>query len=165
MSRAIVVHSNAASEVSQDRFVAVCIAFQQAKNDLSQHLGNTDLTQLDNVSQAVYHLANKALRRKMKDAPTEHRVAVQKGEKLPFREIIAAAVKGRKQFTISDVADALKKRRQLPVAQDVPAYISTTLGTSTDLFTRVERGVYKFKKSRPRLTLKKAPKALEAAPA
>jgi len=160
MSKAIVV--SAVPEVSNDQFVAACVAFQQAKVALAQHLGQADLTQLDTVSSAVYDLANKALRRKMKDEKNVRQAAVHRGERKPFYEIIASAVQGRKKFTIPDVVEALKKRGQLPEAMDIPAYISTTLGTHKERFTRVERGVYKFKGTRRLLTLKRQPKALPA---
>ncbi len=161
----IVLARTAVPEVSNDQFVAACIAFQQAKSVLSQHLGSADLHQLNTVSGAVYDLANKALRRKMKEAPVEKTRAVKNGTRVPFREVIAQAVRGRRKFTIPEVIEALKKRQALPEAVDVGAYISATLSTNTDMFKRIERGLYTLKTTRRRLALKAAPKGLpEATP-
>ncbi len=149
---------NATSEVSNDTFVAACVAFQQAKTNLASHLGGADLEKLDAVSLSVYDLANKALRRKMKEAPSKTSQAVQSGSRKPFRDLIAQAVQGRKRFTIPEVIEALKKRGTLPESVDLNGYIARTLSTS-ELFKRVDRGVYRFN-NRRQLALKGKPKEL-----
>lgn len=153
----------AIGEVSNDNFVAACVAFQQAKAQLRSFLGEVEIEQLDAVSTPVYDLANKALRRKMKDAKFENTSLVARGARPTFPVCIARAVRNKKEFTPDDVIHGLKRIKLLPKATDIRSYISSTVTAHPELFKRLERGRYALVGKPQALALQKKPKALPAA--
>lgn len=159
-----IIKSPTAQEVSQDPFVLACVAFQQAKRQLSDLIGGGSVEKCDSVSQSVYDLANKAVKRRM-TAPRRlragNRKAVADGERLPFRDCVVKAVSRRKTFTSEDVVNGLERLKLLPESENVRGYVSLTLSSNTDTFKRVSRGVYTLKKALA-LPSKKATKALPA---
>jgi hypothetical protein len=150
--------ATAANEVSTDQFVRACVAFQQAKTVLSQHLNGADAMACDNVSRAVYNLANRALARKTPTKRTD-----PSGKRLTLPEAVAQSIHGKKSFDSQTVVEAMKRRGTLPKVENVKNYISTVLSTHKDRFKRLERGVYCLKepvKKKLVFAPNKAPKEL-----
>lgn len=152
--------ASAINELSPDEFIRACVAFQQAKTVLSQHLNGADAAACDTVSLAVYDLANKALTRKML-APASGR-EVRSGERLPLHQAIAKAVRGKKTFDTQTIIDSMKRRGTLPQSKNLRGYITATLCAHTELFKRVKTGVYRLRSPRKLVFENKPPKELPA---
>jgi hypothetical protein len=147
------------NEVSVDQFVKACVTFQQAKAILGQHLNGADVVACDTISSAVYKLANKAVSHQMRTHGNTIS-QVKRGDRIPFPQAIAQAVRNKPTFDTQTVIDAMKRRGTLPRAENIKAYVSSTLSGHAELFVRVERGVYRLKKRRLVWAVKKEPKAL-----
>lgn len=65
----------------------------------------------------------------------------------PTLYILVATVMGRDTIGIPEIIRRLKARRWVPASKDVAAYMSLTLSSNTNVFERVERGVYKVANS------------------
>ncbi len=156
--------ATAVNEVSSDQFVKACVQFQQAKTLLSQHLSGADVTACDNVSRAVYNLANKALTRKAGRPPMNAK-ALKGGKHVSLVDRIVQAVQGKKSFDIQTVIDSMKRRGTLPKAENTKNYVSNLLSMNPTRFKRLERGVYCLKASGKKKLVyapKKTPKELPA---
>jgi hypothetical protein len=151
--------ASAINELSPDQFIRACVAFQQAKSALSQHLNGADAAACDTVSRAVYDLANKAVSHNMRNH-SKTILAVKSGKRLPLYQAIAKAVQGKKTFNSQTVIDAMKRRGTLPRAEKLKEYLTSTMSAHPELFKRVERGVYQLKISRKLVFEKKPPKEL-----
>lgn len=150
---------NAAFEVTTSEFVLAAVAFRQAKEELLRFLGDgATVENADQISMAVYDLANQATRQRSLGTGGRTLKAVSRGDRLPFKSLVALAVKGKRQFTIDDVIDGLKKQRTMPESKNIRTYVSTALKTYEDTFERIERGVYRLRKgARSKLILKRRP--------
>ena len=140
-----------------DPFVKACILFQQARVTLSQHLGGgVDANACDQVSRSVYDLANKAVRREMRDAKKER----PKG-RVSMKDFILKSMHGRKTFSTAHIEEAARREGR-PLGETFKVYVSHILASETTLFQRVKRGVYKFKTKKAPKAKKKSPKQLPA---
>ncbi len=151
--------ATAVDELSTEQFVKACVAFQQAKSVLSHHLNDADVVACDNVSRAVYSLANRALAKKTHPPKLDKR-----GRKMSTAEAVVQAVRGKSTFTNQSVIDAMKRQGTLPKSQNIKGYISAVLSVnSKTLFKRVNPGVYSLRgapKKRLVFSSNKTPKAL-----
>jgi hypothetical protein len=140
------------------------VTFEQAKSQLLAFFGpGTSVEAADNIGMAVVDLANKALKQRSRGVGGRTLKAVNDGKRLPFKSLIALAVKGKKTFTIDNVIDGLEKRKAMPESKNIRGYVSTALKTYEDTFQRIERGVYRMKRgAKLQLSLKRAPKQLPA---
>lgn len=162
---------SAAFEVSTSELVLACVSFKQAKDELLRFLGEgATVENADQISIAVYDLANQATRQRSRGVGGRTLQAVARGERLPFKSLVALAVKGKKKFTIDNVIDGLKRQKTMPESKNIRMYVATALKTYEDTFERIERGLYRMKPgASQRLVLKRKPgpkpKQLPAAPA
>jgi hypothetical protein len=147
---------SAVNEVSTDDFVRACVAFQQAKQQLSAHLNGADVTACDNVSRAVYSLANKAMVQQQKRPVRRGRVSL--------KQLVLQAVRGRTLFTAQIILDQLTQQKVLPKYKNARGNIHALLSAEKKLFERVSLGTYRLKKPAKRLVFadKKTPKQLPA---
>lgn len=150
---------SAASEVTSSDFVLACVAFRQAKANLLRFLGEgSTVVTADEISCSVYDLANKATIQRSRGTGGRTLKAVNDGRRLPFKSLIALAVKGKKQFTIDNVIEGLERQKTMPESTNIRVYISTALKTYEETFERVERGVYRMKRgASSKLVLKRRP--------
>lgn len=168
---AVRLPKNAAFEVSTSDLVLACVAFKQAKDELLRFLGEgATVENADQISIAVYDLANQATRQRSRGVGGRTLAAVSRGDRLPFKSLVALAVKGKKNFTIDNVIEGMKRQKTEPESKNIRAYIATALKTYEDTFERIERGLYRLKPgARQKLVLKRKPgpkpKLLPAAPA
>lgn len=150
---------NASIEVSTSGFVHACVAFKQAKAELLQFLGEgSTVESADQISVAVCDLANQALHQRSRGVGGRTLAAVSRGERLPFKSLVALAVKGKKSFTIDNVIDGMKRQKTVPESKNIRAYVATALKTYEDTFERIERGVYRLRRgASQKLVLKRKP--------
>lgn len=132
--------ATAVDELSTEQFVKACVAFQQAKTVLSQHLNGGDVVACDTVSRAVYNLANVRLNQK-----THTKRVNKNGQRVTLADAVVQAVRGRQSFDSQTVVDAMKRRGTLPKVENVKNYISTVLSMNKTKFRRLNRGLYCLK--------------------
>lgn len=153
--------ATAVDELTTDQFVKACVAFQQAKAVLSQHLNGADAMACDNVSRAVYNLANRALAKK-----TYTRKVDSVGRKLTAVDAVVQAVRGKKKFDKQAIIEAMKRQGTLPKSQNINGYLSAILSANSQtVFKRITPGIYSLRKTVAKKKLVFAAKDTKALPA